>query len=199
MPFANDADFDDPLSLMRARGVDPDPARAFVDTAGKPLFYAQTGGILNPERAELDEGTTLYRFGGGGADVPALMAGCWWVDAAAFAKLLSFASQHDIPASTAMRHLALVPPDWSDMTRLVRVRTARPLRAWQGLANSVHIDPGDGLGVKSMPHRNDNPARRMAQLYIPGLWKPGAAQAWLHYGNDYTFSVEDGLRGIFAL
>ncbi|MEY1557494.1 hypothetical protein AB3Y40_17840 [Yoonia sp. R2331] len=199
MSFINQNDFNDPQSLMRARGVDPNPDRAFTDLDGKPLFHAQTGGILNPRRAELAKGTVLFRFGGGGAAVPALMAGCWWVDQREFQKLLSFGNQHNIPAGAAMRQLALIPPEWSDMTRLVRVTVKRALLAYRGLGNSVHIDTGDGLGVVNMPHQNDNPARRMQQLYIPGLWRPGAANAALSYGSDFSFDADQSMRGFLYL
>ena len=199
MSFINQTDFQNPENLMRAKGVDPDPARAFTDTAGRPLFHAQTGGILNPTRTPLPAGTRLYRFGGGGASVGQLMAGCWWVAQPEFEKLLSFARQHDISAAVAMRHLALIPPEWSDMTRLVRVQVYRPLLAWSGLGNSVVTDAGDGLGSVRLPAQNHNPARRLKQLYIPGLWKPGAAQAALTYGSDFTFTKDEGLRGFLYL
>ncbi len=199
MSFINQNDFNDPQSLMRARGVDPNPDRAFSDTDGNPLFYAKTGGIMNPKRHELPLGTVLFRFGSSKASVPDLMSGCWWIEQTEFRKMLSFAHQHNLPAGAAMRQLALVPPEWSDMTRLVRASVKRELLAFRGLGNSVHIDTGDGLGVVNMPHQNDNPARRMNQLYIPGLWQPGAANAALSYGSDFTFSAEESMRGFLYL
>ena len=94
---------------------------------------------------------------------------------------------------------ALIPPELSDMTRLVRVQVYRPLLAWSGLGNSVVTDAGDGLGSVRLPAQNHNPARRLKQLYIPGLWKPGAAQAALTYGSDFTFTKDEGLRGFLYL
>lgn len=194
-PFLNQNAFDDPQNWMRAEGVDPDPQKAFVSTNGKALFFARTGGMMSPKRCELAPGTTLYRLGATGVEVPQLMAGSWWVARSEFSKLLSFAQQHDLGIGMAVRALCLVPPQWSDMGQLIRVSVRRPLLAMRGLGQSVSVDAGDGLGQVTLPHRNENPARRLHQLFIPGLRAPGAAESAFVFGNVFALDPKESMRG----
>lgn len=194
-PFLNQQAFDDPQNWMRAEGVDTDPDKAFVSTNGTALFYARTGGMMNPKRWELAPRDTLYRLGASDAEVPQLMAGSWWIAAAEFSKLLSFAQQHDLGIGMAVRALCLVPPQWSDMGQLIRVSVKRPLLAMRGLGQSVSVAAEDGLGRVEMQHRNDNPARRLHQLFIPGLRAPGVAKSALAFGNVYALDPAEGMRG----
>ena len=195
MSFLNQHAFDDPQNWIRSEGGDPNPDRAVVSTNGKVLFYSSTGGMLSPRRYELREGTTLFRFAASDASVETIMAGSWWVERAEFEKILSFATQHGIGAGMAARVLCLVPPQWSDMGRLLRVRVVRPLLAMRGLGSSVSVDGGPGLGQVNLPHANANPARRLHQVFIPGLREPGLASAALAFGNLYDLDPREGLRG----
>ena len=191
----NQAAFNDPQNWMRAEGVNLNTDDAFVSTNGAVLFYAKTGGMMFPKRHPLEAGTTLYRFGGSSAATEGLLTGSWWIDQTEFNKLMSFAQQHDIGVGLAMRALALIPPQWSDMGKLVRVTVRAPLLAMRGLGESVRVDMGDGLGDVRMPHYNSNPARRLFQLFIPGLRAPGMAQKSFIFGNVYTFDPEAATKG----
>ena len=195
MAFINQQDFDDPQMWLRAEGADLSEERAVVSTNGTVLFYARTGGMLRPRRRELSEGTVLFRLGGSDATVEALMAGSWWVERAEFGKLLAFARSHDLGIGMAMRVLCLVPPQWSDMGRLIRVTVARPLLAMRGLGESVRTPAGDPHGDVRMEHRNDNPARRLHQLFIPGLRRAGLARRALRYGQVFDLDPAEGTRG----
>jgi len=92
-----------------------------------------------------------------------------WLEKKSFEKLLSFADYHEISVGMATRILCMVPPEWSDLSVLVRAATRRPLLAYSGLGNSVVVPMKDGLGPVKLPHQNDIAARRVQQLYIPGL------------------------------
>ena len=166
--FANQAAFEEARSRLIAIGTDLSPARAIVDASGKVLAHARTGGMLDPERYVLRTGSTIYRFGG--ARTPEDIAkGGWWIEKREFQLLVNFAISNDIHVGLAMRVLCLVPPEWSDATVLLRGRVARDLLAWRGLGNSV-VTPAKGRkGVVRLPHQNQISARRLHQLYIPGL------------------------------
>nr|WP_295660142.1 hypothetical protein [Polymorphobacter sp.] len=204
MNFANQAAFDDPTSRQLAMGVDLNPAKAFTDQNGNVLLYAQTGGMIGPQRHEIMPGSTLYRFASGGADPLAAMAGGWWIAAPEFERVQRFARVHAITDPMAARILCGVPPEWQDMGSLVRVRASRGLLAWRGLANTV-VTPHPGGGPQVvMLHQNAIAERRLFQLYIPGLVAKlpsgrfvdsGLAKAAMIYENDWRFGKAEAMRG----
>lgn len=169
MSFANLQAFNDPKSLLAANGIDFRPSTAITDEHGNVLAYAKTGGMLAPLRHELAIGSKLYRFGTQAAGALRVAGGGWWIEQREFDQLFRFAQVWDLSIGMAMRMLCLVPPEWSDATLLIRARVVRPLLAWRGLGNSV-VTPAKGGGEPvRMPHQNDIDARRVHQLYIPGL------------------------------
>ena len=196
--FANQAAFDDSASRQRALGVDLNPLHAIVDPRGNVLAYAQTGGMLSPMRCELAPPAAIYRFGGAGRRPEAVAAGGWWVQKEEFEKLLSFAQAHGLGIGMAVRLLCLVPPEWSDISVLVRARVRRDLLAWRGLANSVVIAAGGGP-IVSLPEQNEIAARRLRQLYIPGLDAPGMTNSAIRIENDYALDPTESLRGFLYL
>ncbi len=169
--YANQTAFEMARSRLAAIGTDLSPDKAIVDTHGNVLARARTGGMLDPKRHALEPGTVIYRFGQ--SRLPREVArGGWWIEKREFQQLVDFAIAHDIYLGMAMRVLCLVPPEWNKATMLVRGRVDKPLLAWRGLANSVVTPMKGGKDVKGMvrlPHRNDISARRVHQLYIPGL------------------------------
>lgn len=167
--FANQSAFEDARSRLLAIGTDLSPARAIVDASGKVLARIRTGGMIDPERYVLRTGTTIYRFGGSKPPKDVATGG-WWIEKREFQLLVNFAISNDIYVGLAMRVLCLVPPEWSDATRLVRGRVVQDLLAWRGLANSV-VTPmkGSQKGVVRLPNQNAISARRLHQLYVPGL------------------------------
>lgn len=167
--YANAAAFDEPTSRLRALGTDLSPDRAIVDKHGAILAHARTGGMISPARHELMPRSTLYRFGGRGSTALDVAKGGWWVERREFEQLVRFANTHGIFIGLAMRVLCLVPPEWSDASVLIRARVMQPLLAWRGLANSVVIPAGASGGGVNMPHQNEIAARRVHQLFIPGL------------------------------
>ena len=169
--FANRASFEDPNSRKLAIGTDLSPARALVDARGSVVAYARTGGMLDPERYGLKAGTTVYRFGASRSPRD-IAKGSWWIEQREFQLLVNFAISHDIYVGLAMRVLCLVPPEWSAATVLIRGRVVQGLLAWRGLANSVVTPTKGGKGIVSLPHQNEISARRLHQLYIPGLAHP---------------------------
>jgi hypothetical protein len=197
--FANQYEFNDPKSRMRAAGADLNPNRAIVDPRGQVLAYAQTGGILGPLRFELERGAKMFRFGAAGRPARDVAAGGWWVEQSQFDKLLSFAQTYDVALGIAVRLLCLVPPEWSDLGLLVRARVVRPLLAWRGLANSVVIAPTAKNSAVRLPHQNDIAERRLAQLYVPGLDSPAIASTAIQIENDYALDTAAGLRGFLYL
>jgi hypothetical protein len=193
MRFANSAEFEKHSSLQMAMGVNLRLEAALVDLKGRALSYAQTGGILNPRRYELGVGSIIFRFGGGNAPAQKVAAGAWWLERREVEKLLAFANVHKITLPVATRYLALVPPEWSDMGLLVRARVRAPLLAWRGLGNSVAVRKDDGLGNVSLPHANEIAARRLNQLFVPGLWRPGINALTIE--QSWTFTRQDAVAG----
>ena len=192
--FANQSAFSSPDSHARARGANLNPNQAITDPSGRVLAYVQTGGMLGPQRHELPEGTTLYRFGGNAA-AQSIAKGAWWIERREFEKLFSFANSHELALGMAVRILCLVPPEWSDMARLVRARVARPLLAYRGLANSVMVGKSDGLGAVRLPHQNEIAARRLHQLFIPGLGDAGTGGSAIVVEQDWQLDPQSGRRG----
>ena len=190
----NGAAFFDRQSRLRALGANLDPNQTIVDQHGATIGYLQSGGMISPQRHEVAEATTLFRFGGT-AGVEAVVAGGWWLERASFDRILSFSEHHGIPIGLAARLLCLVPPEWSDMGRLVKVRTARPLLAWRGLGNTVVVPKSDGLGAVVLPEQNEIASRRVHQLYIPGMNQPGAARRAFSIEGDWALDPEAGKRG----
>ena len=173
MAFRNQAAFDDPSSRMMATGVDLRKSNAIVDLRGNVLAYAKTGGVMSPMRFEIPPGSMLYRFGNIGAGVQRIATGSWWLERAGFDTIERFAQVHDLAIGVALRYLCLVPPEWSDVTALIRARATAPLLAWRGLADTVITKANDGGPAVKMPQQNEIAARRVHQLFIPGL-DPGA-------------------------
>ena len=153
---------------MLAIGTDLSPARAIVDAHGNVLAHARTGGMIDPKRHTLKAGSTIYRFGGSRAPRE-IAKGGWWIEKREFQLLVNFAISNDIYVGLAMRVLCLVPPEWSDATLLIRARVVQDLLAWRGLGNSVVTPMKGGKGLVNLPHQNEISARRVHQLYVPGL------------------------------
>ena len=167
--FANNTKFNHSNSRRQAMGADTRVSNAITNLNGEPLIYAQTGGMISPARHELPEGTLLYRFANGSIPVPRAVVGGWWVEKREFEKLSHFAQAQNIHVAMAARVLCAVPPEWSDMGLLMRARVRKPLLAYRGLGNNVVVPKSDGLGDVRMKVNNNNTARRLHQLYIPGL------------------------------
>ncbi len=167
--FLNSAQFAAPQSYSLACGSDLRPDRTIVGPNGAVIGYVQSGGVLNPSRYELHEGAILFRFDASNVAPVGAAKGKWWIERSQFEKLLGFANHHGLAIGLAARVLCLVPPEWNDMGTLIRVRVVRPLLAYRGLGNSVVVPKSDGLGPVRLPHQNELAARRVFQLFIPGL------------------------------
>ena len=197
--FANRVAFEDPKSRAKALGFDLDSRRAIVDPGGRVLAYAQTGGMSAPSRYELLPAVDIYRFGSAERGTLRVAAGQWWVERPEFEKLRAFAQTHDLGVGMAMRLLGLVPPEWSDMTLLVRARVREPLLALRGLAQSVTVAKDDGGAPVRLPDQNQISARRMHQLFIPGLDEDDLARRALAIEGEFRLSKQEGLRGFLYL
>jgi len=194
MAFRNAAAFNNPSSRMLASGMDLRKSSAIVDHRGNVLAYAHTGGIIAPTRFEVAPGVKLYRFGNVTAGVRRVAGGSWWLEQDALEKLVSFAQVHELSVGVALRYLCLVPPEWSDVTLLIRARPNVPLLAWRGLANSVVAKASDGGPSARMLQQNEIAARRVHQLFIPGL-DPGA----LSIEQDFALDKTSSMRGFLYL
>jgi hypothetical protein len=198
LEFINQAAFDDPSSFELATGQDLDSKTAFTDPSGKILFRAQTGGMIRPERAEIEEGETLHRFSKSSNDAPSAMAGGWWVERREFDRILRFAQINDLSDPMAARILLGVPPEWQDMGIMVRARVKRPVLAWRGLANTVITPHRDGGPRVTLLHQNANSQRRINQLFIPGMSNHDGrslANEAFSFEGEWRFSRAEALRG----
>jgi hypothetical protein len=163
--FANADQFRGPEPFEAASGVNS----AIIDPHGHVIAHVMTGGMIAPKKCELASWTVLFRFGASAASPFDVAQGRWWLEKSSFEKLLSFANVHEISVGMAARVLCLVPPEWSDLGTLVRAVTRRPLLAYRGLGNSVVVPKKDRFGAVRLPHQNDIAARRLYQVFIPGL------------------------------
>jgi hypothetical protein len=194
MAFGNQEAFSNPNSRLMAAGTDLQPSNAIVDQQGRVLAFAKTGGMMAPARFEILPGAKIFRFGNAGAGVHRLAAGSWWMEQPAFEKLTSFAQVHGVSIGVALRYLCLVPPEWSDVTMLIRARATAPLLAWRGIGNTVVTNARDGGPAVRMPHQNEIAARRLHQLFIPGL---GAHV--LQIEQEYPLDRLESRRGFLYL
>jgi hypothetical protein len=192
--FGNQEAFHNTSSRMMAAGKDLRKSNAIVDLQGKVFAYAQTGGMIAPTRFEILPGAQLYRFGNVGAGVHRVAAGSWWLERTAFEKLFSFAQVYDLSIGIALRYLCLVPPEWSDVTILIRARANTPLLAWRGLANTVVTKANNGGPAVNMPQQNEIAARRVHQLFIPGL-----VTDFLSIEQDFPLDKVASRRGFLYL
>ena len=190
--FANQYDFDDPVSYKMAIGTDMGIRNAIIDLQGNVLLYAQTGGMIAPHRWPLQQGSKLFRFAGRGSDPQSAAKGGWWIARDQFEKLLSFANVHDIGIGVAVRYLCLLPPEWSDLSHLIKCDVRKPILAWRGLGNTI-ITPRTGGGLVNMPHQNEIAERRIHQLFIPGTADMGSDI--LAIEQDYSIDPKASLRG----
>ena len=68
-----------------------------------------------------------------------------------------------------------------------------------GLANTVVTPAGDGGGVVRMPHQNELSARRVRQLYLPGLNERGAVEPLISVEHVFHLDPADSARGFLYL
>lgn len=197
--FVNGAAFDEPRSRMLALGANLSAAKAIVDRHGNVLAHARTGGMMNPQRFELHPQTTIYRFGSAGRSAQEVAKGGWWIERREFEQLINFANTHGIFIGLAMRLLCLVPPEWSDASLLIRARVARSLVSWRGLANSVVAPAKSGSGFVRMPHQNEISARRVHQLFIPGLNDLNSLEPAISVEQVFHLDPGEGARGFLYL
>lgn len=168
--FVNSIAFNNPKSRMQALGTDTRHEKAVVNLSGQPYFYPQTGGMIHPQRHELQLNTILYRFVASDTPVDRAVVGGWWMEHSEFAKVCSFAQQQGTSVAMAARLLCCVPAEWSNMGMLVRAAVREPLLAYRGLGNNVNIPHDDDRARVKMTAHNTISARRLYQLFIPGLY-----------------------------
>jgi hypothetical protein len=197
--FANQAAFDQAANRAAALGISLSPAQAIVDPQGRVLAHARNGGMIHPQRHPLPQGTRLFRFGNSQKTPQQVAQGGWWLQAREFDNLVSFANAHGLHLGLAMRLLCLVPPEWNDATQLVRARVAHGLLAWRGLADTVVTPIAGGLGTLRLPHMNEISARRLHQLYIPGLAESSKVEPALAIERVFALDPKTSLQGFLYL
>jgi hypothetical protein len=124
-----------------------------------------TGGIMRPEPENLRVGQKYFRFASSASSREAQLGGGWWVDYDNFAMIRRVANEQDVTLTYAARLFLALPYVGTRVDRLVSAILEVPLRAYAGrgkvaLAGGETWTPAQHIQVK--------------QLYIPGLYKPGA-------------------------
>lgn len=170
--YANSTSFNN-SARQQAMGVDTRKA-SLVDQYGNTLAHPQTGGMISPQQHKLNSGSVIWRFASSQVDARQAILGGWWLETAEFEKLCSFAQQKNVHVAMAARVLCCVPPEWSDMGMLMRARVEQPLLAYKGLGNNVSVQHPDGLANVNMQTHNHIAARRLHQLFVPGLYEIAA-------------------------
>jgi len=195
--FANQRAFEERKSRLSALGCDLATPAALVDRQGNVLAYARSGGMISPQRFEVHPGARLFRFGQTSESNKKIAEGGWWIEKSEFEKLRRFAASNEISIGMAMRLLCLVPPEWSDASVLIKAYVSRSVVAWRGLGNSVVTPIRGGGGTVRMPHHNEIEARRLHQLFIPGLGE--LPEPALTIEQVYRLSAIESARGFLYL
>jgi hypothetical protein len=195
--FANQKAFEERKSHLLAQGHSLSQTTAIVDLQGNVLAHARSGGMIGPKRFEIHLGVRLFRFGQRSASNKKIVEGGWWIEKTEFEKLRRFAASNEISIGMAMRLLCLVPPEWSDASVLIKAYVSRSVLAWRGLGNSVVTPMGGGGGMVRMPHHNEIEARRLYQLFIPGLSE--LPEPALTIEQEYPLSAAESARGFLYL
>lgn len=180
MDFANQYFFDRPDALPVARGMDQS---SYLYQADGTVHWIRNGGIVHPVRHEIPTGSRLIRFG---KILPHFaLQGGWWLEWAAYKQVETFAVQNKISVQLACRLLCCVPPEWSQMTVVLQVRTIAPLLAYRGNPALVEIvDRNERVGKIIVPESLRKPVvNKMAIVrdannnLVPQLYIPGTASA----------------------
>jgi hypothetical protein len=171
MDFINQAWFDKPEARLEASGANlRSPRSAIMSPSGDVLAYITNGGIINPRRTVLAAGTCMVRLGGSGLPHIAI-AGNWWLDWQQYKLVERFADKRGLPMPVAMRLLACVPPEWNEMTVLLKTRLKVPVLAYTGNSAPV-IDRDRRTGTSTYLSGIDDAGGLIEQLYIPGMVSP---------------------------
>src|SRR5947208_2542684 len=128
-----------PTSLLAAMGHSTRPEeQIWLDPSGRTSLAPRTGGMIQPVRYDIKEGSVLYRFGSQLGTPAQTMSGGWWIERRELDQLIRFGELNERTLGYAVRLLCCVPPEWgAALNLLVAVRTRGPLAAWRGLANSA--------------------------------------------------------------
>ena len=198
MEFANQKWFDRFDAIMAARGVQP--SLIIPDASGKPAAATTNGGLINPTEHDLYAGRTMYRFGNvltnGRGTLATPVEGQWWIEEAEFKQIRRFAKAKMIGVPLAVRLLCSVPPEWSDMLVLVRVKLMQALKAYRGPGATVtRVNKVTGSQENFAP-LVDLRGTVIRQVYVPGLANPDLRRSAIFQTGATFFSPgEAGLPG----
>ncbi|HUB13544.1 MAG TPA: hypothetical protein VMB34_16470 [Acetobacteraceae bacterium] len=201
----NEQDFADPISRRLARGESlSDDAQLWLDQYGSTRIPILNGGIIDPERHDIKEGTRLYRFASVSDGVEGALRGGWWLQRRELDHLIRYAQVNDRTLAYAVRLLCCVPPEWgSALNFLVAVTARAEIAAWRGLANSAfaRFEPGAGMskvaaGVTRITARNEDSDLRVPQLFIPGTRRSGGPGAMFSYQGQWQ--IEGAIDWVFG-
>jgi hypothetical protein len=187
---ANEGYFADPGSRKAALGLQTGPNDLiWLNSRGSETYAIQNGGILDPQRYDIEPGTPIYSFTKVTGELEWMIGRDWWVDRGSLQQIIRSSQVNNVSMGRAVRVLCCVPIEWgNELNFLIAARAKVPLAAWRGLGNSAAastdlVSPtGRVIGRvgSETPARNDIAAWRCWQLYIPGLKAVGAeATEWL--------------------
>lgn len=125
-----------------------------------------TGGILMPKPEDLLVGNRYYRFANSRSPRPAQLGGGWWVDYENFKTITTYAAAHSLSLSYAARLFLALPIGWTRADRVVSAILEIPLRAYAGKGKQADTRGDRWTPIQHLP---------VKQLYIPGLYREGAA------------------------
>lgn len=192
---ANETYFADPRSRQTALGLQTGDGALWLDPSGSQTLPLQNGGIIDPQRFDIEPGTEIFSFTTVTTELKWMLGREWWVARTELDQIIRFAQINHLSMGHAVRRLCCVPPEWGNkLNFLIAARTTTGLAAWRGLANSavasseLRSPAGYAVGRTSThtPARNDIAAWRCPQLYIPGLKELGAAaRTWLSLQGQY--------------
>ena len=159
MSAANLKCFAEPHWRVISQGFDTE--KWFNDAQG-----VGSGGILNPMPEDLLVSHRYYRFASSTASRDSQIGGGWWIDFENFRKVEMFVRENSLDLTYAARLFLALPIEWTRVDRLVSALLRIPLKAYAGRGKVAAVKGDTWTPMQYV---------QVKQLYIPGLYRKGAA------------------------
>ena len=92
----NEEDFANPISRRLARGESlSEDGQVWLDPNGHEVMPILNGGIIDPQRYEIAENTSLYRFASVTDGAKGAMRGGWWIERRELDHLIRYSQVND--------------------------------------------------------------------------------------------------------
>ena len=94
-------------------------SKVWLDPYGRETSPIINGGIIDPHRYDIAEGTILYRFASITDGAEQAMRGSWWLERPELDQLIRYGQMNSKTLGYAVRLLCCVPPEWGSALNLL--------------------------------------------------------------------------------